>query len=169
MGAKNVQFIEQDLLDPAFADEHEGQFDVVSCLEVVEHFKDPDPLIASLSKVLEPDGKLVLSTPYRYHFASRGEFGVFEQPGGHEVWGYEADDLAQMMEPHGLHIEQEMYFGGIGDHYNQEISRRFTRRYPLAALLATSVLYPWAKIANTYGQMHDFPPMALGVVARKQT
>ncbi len=45
-----------------FADENEKQFDVVCCLEMLEHVPDPGSIIKAAAKALKPDGTLVLST-----------------------------------------------------------------------------------------------------------
>ena len=41
----------------------EGQFDLVTCMEVIEHVADPAAFVKALAKRLAPDGLLVLSTP----------------------------------------------------------------------------------------------------------
>ncbi len=41
----------------------EGRFDLVTCLEVVEHVADPQAFIAALARQLAPGGLLILSTP----------------------------------------------------------------------------------------------------------
>lgn len=42
-----------------------GQFDFVTCLEVVEHVADKPAFLAELARHLAPDGLMVLSTPNR--------------------------------------------------------------------------------------------------------
>lgn len=42
-----------------------GQFDVVTCMEVIEHVMDPAAFINELVRHLRPDGLLLLSTPNR--------------------------------------------------------------------------------------------------------
>jgi 2-polyprenyl-6-hydroxyphenyl methylase/3-demethylubiquinone-9 3-methyltransferase len=41
----------------------EGQFDLVTCLEVIEHVADPATFVAELAERLAPGGLLILSTP----------------------------------------------------------------------------------------------------------
>ena len=41
----------------------EGQFDLITSLEVIEHVADPQAFVAALAKRLAPDGLLILSTP----------------------------------------------------------------------------------------------------------
>jgi len=43
--------------------ELEGQFDLITCMEVIEHVADPASFVNALAKLLAPDGLLVLSTP----------------------------------------------------------------------------------------------------------
>lgn len=43
----------------------EGCYDLVTCLEVVEHVADPRAFVGGLARILAPDGLLILSTPNR--------------------------------------------------------------------------------------------------------
>src|SRR5690242_11597317 len=41
----------------------EGEFDLITCMEVVEHVADPAAFVRALAKRLAADGLLILSTP----------------------------------------------------------------------------------------------------------
>jgi 2-polyprenyl-6-hydroxyphenyl methylase/3-demethylubiquinone-9 3-methyltransferase len=41
----------------------EEQFDLITCMEVIEHVADPAAFVKALAKRLAPDGLLVMSTP----------------------------------------------------------------------------------------------------------
>ena len=40
-----------------------GQFDLLTCMEVIEHVADPAAFVKALAKRLAPDGLLIMSTP----------------------------------------------------------------------------------------------------------
>jgi 2-polyprenyl-3-methyl-5-hydroxy-6-metoxy-1,4-benzoquinol methylase len=60
----------------------DGAFDVVICLEGIEHVIDPTNLIGELIRVARPGGRIYLSTPNVMNFHSRLQFlftGTFHQ------------------------------------------------------------------------------------------
>jgi 2-polyprenyl-6-hydroxyphenyl methylase / 3-demethylubiquinone-9 3-methyltransferase len=52
-----VDYRAADVLDIA------GRFDLVTCMEVIEHVADPAAFVGALAKLLAPGGLLILSTP----------------------------------------------------------------------------------------------------------
>lgn len=59
-----------------WAQEHAGQYDVVTCLEMLEHVPDPASVIAACAKLVKPGGYVYFSTinrnPKAYAFAIIG-------------------------------------------------------------------------------------------------
>lgn len=60
----------------SFAVKHAAQFDIITCMELIEHVPDPQQLIQDCYQLLKPGGQLFLSTlnrtPKSYAFAIIG-------------------------------------------------------------------------------------------------
>jgi 2-polyprenyl-6-hydroxyphenyl methylase/3-demethylubiquinone-9 3-methyltransferase len=48
-----------------YADQRAGTFDVVTCMEMLEHVPDPESVIAACAKLVKPKGHVILSTVNR--------------------------------------------------------------------------------------------------------
>lgn len=57
-------------------------FDLVTCLEVIEHVADPAPFVAALAECVAPGGLLILSTPNRTALSRLALIGIGETIGG---------------------------------------------------------------------------------------
>lgn len=49
-----------------FADKHAGEFEVVTCMEMLEHVPDPQSIIAACAKLTKPGGHIFFSTLNRH-------------------------------------------------------------------------------------------------------
>ncbi|MFQ0994177.1 bifunctional 2-polyprenyl-6-hydroxyphenol methylase/3-demethylubiquinol 3-O-methyltransferase UbiG [Gilliamella sp. BG2] len=52
-----------------YAQQHPAKYDVITCMELLEHVPDPFSVIQACAKLLKPGGKLFLSTINRNHKA----------------------------------------------------------------------------------------------------
>ena len=90
------------------ADKEPGEYDVVTCMEMLEHVPDPASVIAACSKLVKPDGHVFFSTinrnPKSYLFAIVGaeyvlqmlpkgthDYSKFIKPSELESWARAAD------------------------------------------------------------------------------
>ena len=96
------------------ATQHQEQFDVVTCMEMLEHVPDPSQTIASCAKLVKPGGHIFLSTinrnPKSFMFAIVGaeyllrllpkgthEYRSFIRPSELEAWSRQAGLSLQHM------------------------------------------------------------------------
>lgn len=59
-GIDNVRY--REVAAETLADEQPGQFDIVTCMEMVEHVPDPAAIVAACAKLVKPGGWVFLST-----------------------------------------------------------------------------------------------------------
>jgi len=52
----------QQITAEEFAAEHAGQFDIVTCLEMLEHVPNPSTVIAACARLVKPGGRVIFST-----------------------------------------------------------------------------------------------------------
>ena len=113
----------------ALADEMPGQFDVVTCMEMLEHVPDPASVVQACATLTKPGGWVFFSTlnrnPKSFLFAIVGaEYVLKLLPKGTHEWArfIRPSELAQSVRAAGLEL-----VGSRGLEYNP-----FTRRYWLS-------------------------------------
>jgi 2-polyprenyl-6-hydroxyphenyl methylase/3-demethylubiquinone-9 3-methyltransferase len=100
-GIDNVRY--REVAAETLADEQPGQFDIVTCMEMVEHVPDPAAIVAACATLVKPGGWVFLSTlnrnPKSFLFAIVGaeyllrllpagthEYAKFIRPSGLATW-----------------------------------------------------------------------------------
>lgn len=110
----------------ALAEKQPASFDVVTCLEMLEHVPDPASVILACAKLVKPGGHVFLSTinrnPKSYLFAVIGaEYVLNMLPRGtHDYAKFiKPSELASWMRPAGLSLQHQigMSYNPITQHY----------------------------------------------------
>jgi SAM-dependent methyltransferase len=81
----------------------DGAFDTVLSVQVLEHTPRPAALVAEMSRVLAPDGLLILTAPF--------QFRLHEEP--HDYFRYSPHGLRQLCEDAGLEMIESQPQGSL--------------------------------------------------------
>lgn len=143
-GVDNIQY--KKITVEQIAEEQAGSFDVVTCMEMLEHVPDPGSIISACAKLVKPDGHVFFSTinrnpksfalaivgaEYIMNMLARGthEYAKFIRPSELESWARDA----------GLHLENI-----IGMTYNPLL-----QSYKLGSDVGVNYLMHFTKPINT--------------------
>lgn len=58
----NINYLETSIEDFAIHTHRDNQFDIITCMELLEHVPDPSSIINNICKLLKPNGLVFLST-----------------------------------------------------------------------------------------------------------
>ncbi len=174
LNLKNVRFEKADLRHLERLGLGTSVFDQVLCLETIEHLLEDQKLIDALSTLLKPNGKLLLTTPYKGHFPLVGEaqdpeYRSSVEDGGHVRFGYTIEEIRVLFDKAGLTICSEEYVSG---YVSQKLYTLFCKMdaflpHPLVWLL-TLPLRPLRKLDRWLTRALDYPGLSLAVVAVKR-
>lgn len=89
-------------------------FDVILCTEVLEHIEHPELAIKEFSRILKPEGKLILTAP----FCSFTHFAPYHYSTGFNLFWYK-----EIFRDEGLTIEEYERNGDFFSYMSQEIDR----------------------------------------------
>ena len=124
------------------------KFDVVICLEVIEHVLDDQKLMRDLGSCLKPGGRLLLTTPYYYYRAiTRSDEGPFSEieDGWHVRRGYTPAMLTELCKGAMLTLERVTFCTGLISQKVTGILRILSRMHKLlgwSAILPLRLLPP---------------------------
>jgi SAM-dependent methyltransferase len=114
LGLSNASFAFADLRKLDKIATKLGKFDQIICSEVIEHILDDRTLVRDLASLLNPGGRLLLTTPYKYANKLFGDGDPSEiEDGGHVRSGYTHEELRHLFEGYGLTCVTEDFLSGF--------------------------------------------------------
>jgi SAM-dependent methyltransferase len=128
------------------------QFEVIICGELLEHVEAPGRLFSSVTRMLQPGGVFVLTTPFPWYFGwmVKNLFDGAPPVGSvdHVAW-YDPGTLAELADRHGLHL---CFYAGVADkdpsarlRFAKSCLKAFTHLGLRPEILSRSVLYQFAR------------------------
>lgn len=146
----------------------DGAFDQVICLEVIEHLLDDQGLLDTLSRMLRPGGRLLLSTPTLAHPALRFEKLSSSEDGGHVRWGYASQELRHKVEAAGLRPVYIACRSGVVTQAITNLERVLAPRLGgAAAWCITLVLRPLVVLDRPLTRLSGHPWHCLNLIAER--
>lgn len=142
-GAKSAEF---EICDVRSLGEHshlKDSFDVVICLENIEHILNDQKLMVEMADCMKSGGTLLLTTPKFDYIAitpvDNGPFSAIED-GGHVRRGYTADDLRRLCGVAGLEV---LEIGSCSGYTSQKITWLLRRTSAIHLLLGWLIVLPF--------------------------
>jgi 2-polyprenyl-3-methyl-5-hydroxy-6-metoxy-1,4-benzoquinol methylase len=167
----NVGFEKFDIRQLDFRSDFYNKFDVVLCIETIEHIIDDQKLIRDISNCLLDGGRVILTTPnFHYKAITKGDDGPFLpiEDGRHVRRGYTRETLIRLCEDSGLQVIQISYLSGFLSQIITKIQRIFSELHPLIGwtiILPVRFLPPI--LDDWITRKLRWPFFSIGIVAKK--
>jgi SAM-dependent methyltransferase len=129
----NVEFGIEDLTSI----DHMNKFDLITCIDVMEHIEDDKRVFANFSRSLKTGGYLLINSPSIYGGSDVHDEQEESFIGEHARDGYSVEDLEQKLGPLGLSTYKARYtYGFWGD-----VAWRLGIKYPMVMLNASKSFF----------------------------
>jgi SAM-dependent methyltransferase len=164
---ENAQFHQVDLRELDAHEKKLGTFDQVLCLETIEHILDDEKLIKDIGALLNPGGRLLLTTPYKHHRSFKDESISTVEDGGHMRKGYTHEELERLCNKHGIQIVRKDYISGAITRLLLRITRSFSKLHPKLGWALTMPLRIIQVIDKPVTRALRYPYFCVGIVGVK--
>jgi SAM-dependent methyltransferase len=145
-----------------------GRFDQIICLETIEHISDDARLLRTLAELLQPGGRLLLSTPFDAHrplYREQADPSPLED-GSHVRFGYSEERLRRLIEQAGLEVAEVGYVSGFVSQKVTNLMRRLTARLGVAAAwLLVLPLRPLVVLDAPLTRVLGYPHLSIAALA----
>ena len=172
LGATGIDFRTLDLRELDDYRDSLGVFDQIICFETIEHVNDDEGLVRSLAGMLEPGGRLLLTTPFDGHrpLYSEERYPSPVEDGSHVRYGYSQEQLRQLAEGAGLEVASETFISGVVSQKLTDLMRRLTGRLgrPVAWVLVLP-LRPLVVVDAPLTKMLRYPHLCIALRGVKRS
>jgi SAM-dependent methyltransferase len=117
--------------------DHTEKFDLIVCVDVMEHILDDVTVFKNFYNALKPNGFVLINSPSIYGGSDVHEDEDESFIGEHARDGYSKEDLVEKISPIGLKLHQSIYtYGFWGDK-----AWRLGIKYPMLLLNASKLFF----------------------------
>jgi SAM-dependent methyltransferase len=171
LGVTGIEFRTLDLRELEEHRETLGSFGQIICLETIEHVTDDEGLVSSLAAMLEPGGRLLLSTPFDAHrplYSEERDPSPLED-GSHVRFGYSQERLRQIVAGSGLEVVSEGFISGVVSQKLTDLMRRLSARLGrIPAWLLVLPLRPLVVLDRPLTRLLGYPHLSVAVSGVKR-
>lgn len=142
----------------------QNEFDLVLCVDNLEHIEDDVAAMKNLAAALIPGGRLVVHVPgYYRRWLMVGKRVNFDVP-GHMRPGYTLEQISQKLEQAGLKVTKANYTYGILETFTNNISYLISRARQENKYLYSAV-FPFLLAVSYFGKFSR-PEWGAGVLVQ---
>jgi SAM-dependent methyltransferase len=145
-----------------------GRFDQVIAFETIEHIRNDQKLVNDLAALLDPGGAMLLTAPYKHHHGLWGERVSDIEDGGHVRWGYTYEEIRALVHQCGLEVLAEESISGLISQKLASLQFALGRMNARMAWMLTFPLRLLHPLDGFVTRLTGYPPLSIGVVARKR-
>ena len=124
-------------------DGHEGRFDVITAIEVIEHSVDPVAMLTEMRGLLKPGGLLFMTTGNAQPFRKRLDKWPYVTPEVHLSF-FEPANLARALDQAGFQPSHPGFGPGWADIYRYKVLMTLRRKH----VSRLEALVPWTTAAR---------------------
>ena len=168
LGLKQIIFLDEDLRKLDQISAKIGTFDQIICFETIEHILNDRKLVKDFFSLLNPGGKLILTTPYKHYRHFPGDYITEVEDGSHVRWGYEFGEMRDILEENKFVLESEEYLVGFISQIICRITKKLDAIYPHFGWFVTLLLRPLTIFDWPLTKIFRYPYWVIAVVARKK-
>lgn len=170
---KNIKFIVGDLRKLDELADDIGRFDQIICFETIEHILNDQKLANDFSKLLNSGGRLLLTAPYKNYSKrlfreNESSLSTYED-GGHVRWGYDYDEMENILNKAGFVLEKKEYVSGLVSQLlisaHGILEKKINHRIVWLALFPFRIFVVFDKFISG---LFKFPYLSIAVVGRKK-
>ena len=168
LGLRDIEFVEGDLRRLDEVSELRGrQFDQIILTEVIEHIIDDRSVVAGLSRMLKPGGRMLITVPYKHYRPLFGDSISAVEDGGHVRWGYTHEELRDILAESGLEVAREDTISGYVSQRIMTLMRKGARIHYPATWAATFPLRLLRVVDRPVTRLLRYPYLSIGTVGVK--